>query len=271
VVTYGDGRAHRPDHRLNGQDGAGRQDVDVLEEGLRREVVLEGEVLDQRGRIELGRHGAAGEHGFDLAAERQEVRSHRIVQRLDAVAITRQMQRVVPGVVQPEREHAVQASHTLGAELLPRVEQDLGVGAGPEDVAARDELVAQLAIVVDLAVVGQPIAMVRAGHRLVAIRAEIDDRQPAMAQGQREGLLGDLVAVVAATEDREVLVVVREALVGELGPRAAAMWVALADTEVRVPCVIRPAVREHVGHPADRLRVDRPLGEAGDASDAAHG
>ncbi len=46
---------------------------------------------------------------------------------------------------------------------------------------------AQLAIVEDLAIVGDDVATVRRDHRLVAARREVDDGQAAMTEGNPSG------------------------------------------------------------------------------------
>ena len=58
----------------------------------------------------------------------------------------------------------------------------LGVGLGGELVSERLQLGAQLAVVVDLAVVDQPAASSAAGERLVTVLRQIDDGQPVVAE-----------------------------------------------------------------------------------------
>ena len=73
-----------------------------------------------------------------------------------------------------------------------RGEHDLGVRARAELVAERLELDAQLAVVEDLAVVREHVATVRRGHRLLAGRRRVLDRQPPVAEAERPG---DVVAL----------------------------------------------------------------------------
>src|SRR3546814_10549871 len=63
----------------------------------------------------------------------------------------------------------------------PAVEQHLGIAVGAEACALGLKLGADLAKIVDLAVVGNGDPLVEALHRLRAA-AEIDDRQPPMAK-----------------------------------------------------------------------------------------
>ena len=69
---------------------------------------------------------------------------------------------------------------SLRDEILPPflvgVDDGLGVGPRPENVAARLELLPELGEIVDLAVVGRPDRQVLVGQRLVPAR-EVDDAQ----------------------------------------------------------------------------------------------
>src|SRR6266487_241598 len=62
------------------------------------------------------------------------------------------------------------------------MDEDLGVGLRGEHVAGRDELLAEVAMVVDLSVLDDPYHRVLIGHRLTAA-LDVDDRQPAHAEG----------------------------------------------------------------------------------------
>ena len=66
--------------------------------------------------------------------------------------------------------------------LLVEVDDRLGVGARAEPVALGLEARAQLGVVVDLAVEGDPDRAVLVGHRLVPGRRQVDDRQPPVAE-----------------------------------------------------------------------------------------
>src|SRR5207245_1188172 len=67
------------------------------------------------------------------------------------------------------------------APFLIAMDEDLGVGLGGEPVAGREELLAELAVVVDLSVLDDPHRRVLVGHRLVAA-LDVDDRQPRHAE-----------------------------------------------------------------------------------------
>ena len=83
-----------------------------------------------------------------------------------------------------QAEHAVEPVERLGPPLRERLEHDLGVGVGGERAAEGHELLAQVEVVVDLAVVGDRVAPVGGVHRLLAVR-DVDDRQPPVGQPAR--------------------------------------------------------------------------------------
>src|SRR5665648_782145 len=87
------------------------------------------------------------------------------------------------------------------APLLVGVDDDFAVAAGAERVAGGDELVAQLAVVVDLAVVDEPDGVVLVGDGLVAPGA-VDDAEPAVAEAHVRALEGAGVVGSAVHERR---------------------------------------------------------------------
>src|SRR5205823_4518683 len=85
-------------------------------------------------------------------------------------------------IPQREGEHAVERIDEVGAAIFVEVDQTLGVGVGGKDVAARHQLSAQLAIIVNLAVEDELDGSVLVGDGLAAA-VEVDDRQAAHADG----------------------------------------------------------------------------------------
>ena len=75
-------------------------------------------------------------------------------------------------------------------------EQDLRVARAVEAMPSRPELPGELEVVVDLAVVGDPLRAVRRGHRPVAGRGQVEDRQPPVAE--RHGRVDEHAGVVRA-------------------------------------------------------------------------
>ena len=145
------------------QEMAGEKLLNALEEGLAGERELEGQVIGEPVRV-----------GLDLRQERQQ-RLHlgrevedavndRVVERLDPEAVPRGEQRLSLLVPEREREHPAQPLEAGLAPLAVGAQDHLGVGARVEAVLAEEP--AQLDVVVDLAVVGDPVAGA-VGHRLV--------------------------------------------------------------------------------------------------------
>ena len=91
--------------------------------------------------------------------------------------------RSLSGIPQADREHAVDRLHESELALLVEVDQHLGVGARAELVAiVQAEVAAELGVVVDLAVEGDPHRAVLVGHRLVPGGADVDDAEPTVPQ-----------------------------------------------------------------------------------------
>ena len=136
-----------------------RHDVE-REEPLER-VEVE---LTLRQRVELGREG---ELAGDVA----------VVERLDPEAVAREHEAPFACVPHRDREHPAQPLPQLRTPLLVAVREHLGVAARVESMSRALELVHQLAVVVDLAVLDDDDRAVLVRDRLVAA-GQVDDRKP---------------------------------------------------------------------------------------------
>jgi hypothetical protein len=171
--------------RGDAEQAPGGQQRDAGEQRALGEQVLEGEVLDQGLGIQLGPEGGMGEHRLDLRAEQEGPVAAGPVERLDAEAVPGQQQLAPLGVPERDREHPVQALERPLPPLREGAQHDLGVGARAEAVAGRLQLGAQLAEVVDLAVVGEDQAPVLGRHGLLAGGRQVDDREAPVAEADR--------------------------------------------------------------------------------------
>src|SRR5262249_20784464 len=149
----------------------------------------------QAAEVELTADAGMRENRPELGAEDQPAAQLRVVERLLAHTITGEKKDLATLVPQREREHAVEVSDAVLAEILPRMDKHFGVGAGRETMAASDQTLAQLDVVVDLAVQHRPDRGVLVRNRLVA-GFEIDDRQAPLPQRDRS--LGVIAFVVGA-------------------------------------------------------------------------
>lgn len=137
------------------------QDADVAGERVRLRDVLEGQVVLQERGVDLEAVVARIEEiGLHFAGEDIAVRRFAVVERLDAEGVASGHQDAGFAVVEQEGEHPAQAVDERRA--VGGVERDdrLDLRAGAEDGPAGNQLVAQLEVVVDLAVVDGEIAAV---------------------------------------------------------------------------------------------------------------
>jgi len=121
------------------------------------------------------------EQRSDFTGEHHALGRRHVVQRLDPEPISTGNQSLTRRVVQDERPHAVEPSHAVGAPGIVCREDDFRIGPAMEAVAARRQFVAQLAVVVDLAVEREPAAG-RSAHRLATGLGEIENLEAAMSE-----------------------------------------------------------------------------------------
>jgi len=134
--------------------------------------------------VELGRDQAAREHRLGLGPEGQHPAADRIQQRLHPERVADQEQRPARPVEQREREDSVEPGREPDPLVLVEMGQDLGVAVGGQPVAAGQDGLAQLRVVVDLAVVHDDHGAVLVRHRLGPAR-HVLDRQPAVGEVNR--------------------------------------------------------------------------------------
>ena len=216
--------------RVDEQEVPGRHLMHVAIDRVRRGDVAVQEEGGQRLRVDLGLHGGMLEQRLDLRPECEDAGPRRVVQRLLAHAVAGEQQAPSRPVPDREREHPVQPIEAGFAVLRVEVNDDLGVRGASEVDAARDELGAELAVVVDLAVERDPDRAVRAHHRLRGGFREIDDAKPRVAE---------------AHADRS-------------GPDDSGAL------------LLRAAMRERRRHPLERLDIGPPPAEHHESRDSAH-
>ena len=166
------------------------------------EIITAG--LPIEGRAETGQGGDR----LDLAREDELATRVRVEQRLHPEAIAREQEPAPARIVDREGEDAAQMLDQPLATLLVEMDEDLGVAAGTEQVAARREQRPQHAMVVDLAVEDDPDVARLIRERLGAGGRQIDQRQPAM----------DQLAPIVHPVTRAVRTAVGEQPVGALVP-----------------------------------------------------
>jgi hypothetical protein len=105
-----------------------------------------------------------------------------IKERFLTGAIAGEKKRVIPRIVQPEREHSGQPIETRRSPLAIRLKQNLGVATGSEPMATGFQLGAELAIIVNLAVEIDLQLPGGVAHGLMPAGGEIDYRKAAVRQ-----------------------------------------------------------------------------------------
>ena len=128
--------------------------------------------------VDLGLDEAAREHRLGLGPERQLAALDRVHERLHPERVPGQEQLAAGPVIQGEGEDPVQPGGEADPLVLVQVGQDLGVAVGAQLVAAVHHQVAELGVVVDLAVVDDDHRAVLVGHRLRAAGHVLDGQPP---------------------------------------------------------------------------------------------
>ena len=178
-------RAHLAVAHLQGDAVAGAELEGVVVDRVRFRHVAVSKIFLDRARIQFARQLGEGHDRLQFRAEHEQaVRQQRIEHRLDADMVARQEQGLLAAVPDAEGEHAAQAAHAVRAPGLVSGQHHLGVRLGAERDAERDQLVAQLAVVVDLAVEDDHRVAVAADQRLLA-GGDVDHRQAAVAHAER--------------------------------------------------------------------------------------
>ena len=121
------------------------------------------------------------EKRLQFRGEREPVRQGDVVQRLDAQTIAGQQQTPLRGVPDRKRKHPAQMVDAAWTELFPQVNDGFGVAGSPKTMTARGEFLAQLAVVVDLAIEDDPDRSIFVADRLLAA-VQVDDAQASHAQ-----------------------------------------------------------------------------------------
>ena len=135
------------------------------------------------------------QEGFDLGAVEEVAVLFVVVEGLDAEDVPGAEKGLGGLVPDDEGEHAPELLEKLLAVLLVAVEEDFGVGVGPEDVAFFQEVLPQVPVVVNFAVEGQDFGAVLIQDGLAAA-VQVDDGKPPEAHG--DAVVHVIVGLVGA-------------------------------------------------------------------------
>ena len=143
--------------------------------------VAAGEVAGQPFQIEIAADLGVGEQGPDFRGEHEPPVALGVVEGLFPHPIPGGEERLALGIPQDEGEHPVEMGQAVRAELLPGVDDHLGVGAGGEAVPTGAQGLGEAPEIVDLAVEHGVDGARLVGHGL-ASGGEVDDREAAVAE-----------------------------------------------------------------------------------------
>ena len=153
--------------------------ADAVPQRLRR-VILRAVVqkLDHPPVVRLPAEAVQPLELFDLRSKRDSAFREEVVERLDAEAVARHEERALFPIPKAEREHPAKVRETVLAPVSVGRRNHLRVAVGLKLVSRRAQLRAQLAVVVNLAVENDLVAVAAVGQWLVAARREIENTQP---------------------------------------------------------------------------------------------
>src|SRR5262245_57648564 len=163
---------------------AGGQLARLIEDRQRGGYRVEGEEGLKRGGVDLPGEAGLADQRLELGGKGELATGDAVVEGLDAEPVAREDQAAVASVPDRDREHPAQRVHEAGAPVLIEVDEDLGAAVGGGCVSPPAELLPELAVVVDLAVLDHLDAAVLVADRLIASR-EVDDREAAHRQAAR--------------------------------------------------------------------------------------
>src|SRR5262245_20283091 len=106
-----------------------------------------------------------------------------VEERLFSESIARDEQLMVPSIRDRKGKHPEQLLGQTAPPLPVSVQEHFGVRLCSESMAARDQFLTQLDVVVDLSVEGDDEIALVGRHRLVSVR-QIDNRQSAMPKDE---------------------------------------------------------------------------------------
>ena len=153
------------------------------------------EIVIDRRRFEPEGDQSRALQGLELRPEDDEPVPFVQVKRFLAHPVAGQQKSLFALVPERESEHAPKMLDTVVSMLLVEVENHLAIAARLEDVPSVTQLIAQLHVVVDLAVRDEDQRVVLVGQRLRTGR-EVDDAQPPYRQC--DALAGELAGAVRA-------------------------------------------------------------------------
>ena len=175
-------RAHlRGAALLENEQMSRRQLHDVAEHRERRRNEAQREILIQCREIQPAKARIEREQRLDFRAEREALRLRDVEERLLTKVIARCEQPLLARIPECESEHAAQVLEQTIAVRFVQADDHFAIAHRHESMAVRLELLAQLQVVVDLAVANQPDRALGIAQRLPPA-LQVDDRESPVSE-----------------------------------------------------------------------------------------
>ncbi len=163
--------------------------MDILKNSLGRGYAIAFQIQRQGIPVDIALKCRMGAQGPYFRRENQMLAKLRIIKRLDPQAVPNQGQGPLTPVPQGKGEHPDEAANGgLQAPFHDCRQNHFGIRMTVEFMAPVHQLRAHFREVIDLAIIGNDIAVIVRGHGLGAVFGQIDNRQP--AESQRDARLG---------------------------------------------------------------------------------
>ena len=137
----------------------------------------------ERGGFDVGIHAARGQQRRHGRCKAQRLAGVGKIERLDAEPVARQHDTAAVAFPDCECEHAMEAFDAARSPRVIGLQDDLGIAGGEEAIAAILQLGAQGTKIVNAAVENDGQAEIGVDHRLLGRLGEVENAQPAMAEG----------------------------------------------------------------------------------------
>ena len=143
------------------------------------------ELVMQAYRVDISIELAGCQDRLQVGGEVEPLFVAGIIKRLDPHAIACEEQFTRLPVPDRERKHPVQPGDRVSAPAGIGVQNHLGIAVRVKPVAARDQVFTQFRVVIYGAVENDGVTFFGLGHRLVAGRRQVDNRETTMSEHNR--------------------------------------------------------------------------------------
>jgi hypothetical protein len=133
--------------------------------------------------IEIERN-SRGAQTLQFAPEPEAFRERRVVKRLLPETIAREQKLAAPGIPDGERKHPEETRYASLASIFVEMNRHFGIAVRAKPVTARDEVLPQLAIIVDLAIQNHRDGFIFVRDGLMT-GVKVNDAQAAYTEGAR--------------------------------------------------------------------------------------